>query len=358
VTDVHNTLESFLIDRIKSKGPMNLGAFLSQAMTNPDFGYYTQRDPLGKDGDFTTAPEISQIFGELIGAWVVDVWMQMGQPEFNLIECGPGKGTLMTDIMRVASKVQYFTDKVHIRLIEARSVLRITQGENLSAYDVTWYDELSEVKRDMPCIIIGNEFLDALPIEQLKRGENGWQKRILTVSKDDKLSFKWADAEDDLTAYLPSKTESGETYEVSPARVGFTKECAALIKEVKGAALMIDYGHTQSHHGDTLQAIRAHKYSNILDDIGQSDITSHIDFDALLKAFQGQGVSQMPCVTQRHFLMTLGIDIRANALSKANPDRGNAINEDVERLIGREQMGELFKVMCFYSGGITPCGFE
>ena len=358
MTDVHNTLESFLIDRIKSKGPMNLGAFLAQAMTNPDFGYYTQRDPLGKDGDFTTAPEISQMFGELIGAWVVDIWGQMGQPEFNLIECGPGKGTLMADIMRVASKVEGFANKVHIRLIEARSVLRITQGENLSDYDVTWYDELSEVKRDMPCIIIGNEFLDALPIEQLKRGENGWQKRILKVTEDEKLSFDWSDADAALTSYLPSKTESGETYEVSPQRVGFTRECANLIKEVQGAALIIDYGHTQSHHGDTLQAIRAHKYSNILEDVGQSDITSHIDFDALLQAVQAQDVSHMPCVTQRHFLMSLGIDIRANALSKANPERGQAIHEDVERLIGKEQMGELFKVMCFYSGDLTPCGFE
>lgn len=352
-------LEKIITEHIEANGSMSLGAFTTLALTHPDHGYYTCYDPLGAEGDFTTAPEISQIFGELIGAWVVDTWMQMGKPAFNLIECGPGRGTLMADIMRVGKMIPEFLNCAHVQLIETQGMLRKKQAKALAQYDAAWHVYLSDIQTDKPCIILGNEFLDALPIEQLRRDDKGWQKRVLSVDPSDKsLCFDWAAAEDDLRALRPSKTESHQPYEVSPARIGFIDGCAKMLDGAGGAALFIDYGYQKSHYGDTLQAMRHHSFSDVLADIGQSDITSHVDFDALTRAIEPQQAQISPVTTQRMFLLHLGIEQRAEALIQANPSRQEDIRKDVDRLIGRDQMGDLFKVMCFYKGNIKPCGFE
>ncbi len=352
-------LEEVFKNRIRADKPIDLGEFITTALLHPEYGYYTNRDPLGAKGDFTTAPEISQMFGEIIGAWVVDIWMQLGRPAFNLIECGPGRGTLMADIMRIAAPVKGFTQAAHINLIEASPVLREKQQQALKNYHPHWHKTISDITPDKPCIIIGNEFLDALPIEQLKRGGEGWQQR--TVTGENTLKFGWRTAEKKLLQHLPNKTLSDEIYEVSPARNGFITECANLLKPAGGAALFIDYGHTKSHHGDTLQAVKNHTYKEVLEGIGQCDITSHIDFEALSRQAKAEGMNVMPIQTQRGFLKTLGIDHRAAALKSAankETDTVNNIEKALDRLTAKNQMGDLFKILCFYYGtNLNPAGF-
>lgn len=315
---------------------MKLGAFMQRAISE----YYAGADPFGEKGDFITAPEISQMFGEMIGIWITDLWMQMGKPNLNIIEFGPGRGTLMTDIARVTSK----SIKAQIYLIETSPSLIEKQKTMLADYAPRWVSDLSEIENANPSIIIGNEFLDALPIEQLMRTDQGWQMRTVEEGV-----FNWINAEDDLKALLPSKTESNEIYELSPARIKAIKQFESFIAEKGGAALFIDYGYTKSHHGDTLQAVKNHKFVDLLEYAGTADITSHVDFDALARAID------LPkhITNQRLFLMTMGIEHRAAALSKHKD-----VSTDLNRLIANDQMGDLFKVLCFYSDmNIKPAGF-
>ncbi len=333
---------------IASSCPMALGEFISLALTHIKHGYYINRDPFGAGGDFTTAPEISQMFGELIGAWVIDIWMQMGKPpSFNLIEAGAGRGTLMADIMRISGVAKNFAEAAQINLIETSPLLKEKQAVVLNKYNVTWHETVSDVSVDKPCIILGNEFIDALPIEQLRRGSNGWQKRVIDVDDNNKLLFNWVNAQNDLIKLLPSKTVSGEIYEVSPERNNFINECEKLLKPYGGAALFVDYGYIKSHYGDTLQAVKNHGFVNVLEDIGNCDITSHVDFDALSR---NSNINVTRVVTQGAWLKSLGIEHRAKAIG--------ANEADLNRLIGAEKMGDLFKVICFYQGdSLMPAGF-
>lgn len=343
-----NPLKQFLIQEIGHSGAMKLGTFMEQALSHREFGYYMTRDPFGEAGDFITAPEISQLFGEIIGAWVIDVWSQAGQAEFDLIECGPGRGTLMADILRVGRKVPDFLDKVNIHLLECSPVLKDAQREMLQDFKVKWHNDLSTISGDRFCIILGNEFLDALPIEQFKRGSDGWQQRFIDVEHDT-LSFAWGEADETLLEMLPTKTESGEVYEVSPARSGFVQDCMACVRK-GGAALFIDYGHTKSHYGDTLQALQKHEFVDVLETAGEADLTAHVDFEALLRGLDE--VSAKPVIPQGLFLQNLGIEHRLNALKSEDLVSG------YKRLVGADQMGDLFKVLCFYKGDFVPAGFN
>ncbi|MBI1301783.1 MAG: SAM-dependent methyltransferase [Alphaproteobacteria bacterium] len=341
-------LKQFLIQEIEKNGAISLGAFMAHALSHPLFGYYMTRDPFGVDGDFTTAPEISQLFGEMIGAWVVDIWTQAGQPEFDLIEFGPGRGTLMLDILRVAQAAPEFLDKARIRLLECSPVLRKIQEKVLQDFNVEWHNDLSTISGDRFCLMLGNEFLDALPIEQLKRSTEGWQQRFVDV-KAGALVFVWNAADEELVGMLPNKTESLEIYEVSPARCSFVQECAARVKN-GGAALFIDYGHIKSHHGDTLQAVQRHKFVNVLETVGQADLTAHVDFEALLRRLDKVYLKSV--IPQGKFLQNLGIDYRLNALKSKDLVAG------YKRLVRSDQMGDLFKVLCFYKGDFVPAGFD
>ncbi|PCJ02848.1 MAG: SAM-dependent methyltransferase [Alphaproteobacteria bacterium] len=363
-----DTLKEIILNEIKSHGAMNLGAFTSMALCHPEHGYYMNGDPFGAEGDFTTAPEISQMFGEVIGAWVIDVWMQMGQPSsVNLIECGPGRGTLMLDILRAGKSVDGFVAAVQIHFVEASEGLRQKQAETLKGYNVSWHGDISDITGDIPCIILGNEFLDALPIEQLKRGEKGWQKRMVAVNDVQEFMFTWADAEKELTQCLPSKTVSHKRYEVAPVRNQFISSCVDLLNASGGVALFIDYGYTTSHYGDTLQAVKKHEYVDVLKGIGACDITSHIDFDALSRHARGQGVHVEPIAVQGAFLTKLGIKHRLLALkntafkTKSLDDATvliKTMEQSLDRLVDNAQMGDLFKVMCFHNGDdLKPAGF-
>ncbi|PCJ99888.1 MAG: SAM-dependent methyltransferase [Zetaproteobacteria bacterium] len=364
-----NNLNKIISDEIKNNGPMGLGAFTTMALCYPEFGYYMGADPFGVEGDFITAPEISQMFGEVIGAWVIDVWKQLGQPEkINLIECGPGRATLMSDILRSGKSVGGFIDAVQLHLIESSDTLRERQKDTLKEHNISWHMDLSGVEGDDPCIILGNEFLDALPIEQLKRTEGGWKKRGVIV-KDTQPEFKsiWVEVDDALTQFLPSKTQSEQIYEVAPARIEFITACVNLLNKSTGAALFIDYGYTKSTYGDTLQALKAHKFVDVLKDVGACDITSHVDFDALSRCVSAQGMHVESISPQGRFLIALGIEhrllvLKNTALKTVALGDASALIKDmensVERLIEEKQMGDLFKVMCFHSGnGLKPAGF-
>ncbi len=353
-------LEDIIRAQIKQNGPMPLGEFMNIALGHPEHGYYMRKDPFGKKGDFTTAPEISQIFGELIGAWVLDIWLQMGSPELKLIECGPGRGTLMNDIVRILSKNEKANEAISMHLVETSTALIAKQKQALKGTNANWYNHIGDIPNDKPTIIIANEFLDALPIEQLKRTAGGWmQKHIVLEEGGDTLTECWQLAPKSLQAALPQKTVSGEIYEIAPDRTRYVKKCAEIINQNSGVALLIDYGHTKTHHGDTLQTIRNHEYSELLSHIGDSDITAHVDFETTAKAAQNAGVKTTRTITQAEFLNALGGQIRCNTLTKAAKSQKQVlqIQGGYRRLTDKNEMGDLFKALCFYKGAITPAGF-
>ncbi len=343
---MQNPLEKILIDQINAHGPLSLGRFMGSALGHPDYGYYMTRDPFGVEGDFTTAPEISQMFGEMIGAWVVDTWRQFGEPQLNLVECGPGRGTLMADILRVASKVEGFLSATSIYLMEMSPVLKQAQKSALHQYDVTWVNQLDDVQGSVPCIVIGNEFLDALPVEHLTRTEQGWKQAFVGFNED-RFEQVLQKPESGLVDILPSKTESHQTYEVSPERNAFIDQCSSRIAQDGGAGLFVDYGYIRRYHGNTIQAVRAHKKVDVYQNVGLCDITAHVDFDALCDIAQ-KHCSVSPVITQREFLRHIGIEHRAKVLRKV-AQSSDDIDVALKRLIDVDQMGDLFKVMMFYA---------
>lgn len=334
-----NNLEDIIKRKIRDEGPMSVGAYIALALGHPEYGYYMKRDPLGRAGDFVTAPEVSQLFGEMIGVWVADIWMQMGAPErVALVECGPGRGTLMADMLRVGAGVDGFHEAVQVHLVEMSPVLREKQRQALSGYDVIWHEDFADVPGDVPLLVIGNEFLDALPFEQYIDGV----LRTIDVDADGELCF------------VP---EEGAIVERAPERVGFVAQVCARLKAQGGAALFIDYGHTRSGQGDTFQAVQGHDYVDVLSHIGDADLTSHVDFEALQR---GMDVQICGPVTQGAFLPALGVGLRARALmQKAEGKQALEIEKGLHRLVDSAQMGALFKVIGFYHHDkpITPAGF-
>ncbi len=341
-------LELYLRKQIQKDGPLPLGAFIEMALCHPQHGYYMTRDPFGVAGDFTTAPEISQVFGELIGAWIVDIWQKMGEPEkFNVIECGPGRGTLMSDILRVVGKIPGFLDSASITLVETSPVLKDSQRKILESYDIKWSADIESLNITNPAIIIGNEFLDALPIEHLKKEDEGWKQKFVGI-KDGEFVFCWESLQPDLKDHLPKLTVSNQVYEVSPARHRYITQCAELLNQNTGVGLFIDYGHIKTHFGDTLQAVKNHSFTDILSDIGDCDLTSHVDFESLSESVKRVGCVVHKITTQSYFLESLGVEQRLEALKRvgASPQ----LNEGVARLVDADKMGDLFKVFCFHHG--------
>lgn len=359
-----NDLHDYLVEQIKIQGPMTLGKFIENAMTHPQFGYYSSESiyPIGKQGDFITAPEVSQMFGEMIGAWVIDLWRQMGGCEITLLECGPGRGALMADILRVAHKIPEFTQRVNVKFVETSKSLREAQKSVVQEYidleRVSWSTSLCE--QENACIIIGNEFLDALPIEQVIRRNGAWYQRTIEQEGD---SFCFGDqiVDETLEPFLPNHAQDNEVYEISPARIGFIRSCLRIMDKSSGVALLIDYGYNKTHFGDTLQSVKNHTYARVLDDVGESDITSHVDFEPLIKTVRDHGGYCEQIISQGKFLKVLGIECRARALKTSAEDKSQDIDMALDRLVGPTQMGDLFKVMCFHSeksgSTIKPSGF-
>ncbi len=343
-----NNLEKIIRDRIIQHGPISVGEYMMMALCHPKYGYYMSKDPFGKDGDFTTAPEISQIFGELVGVWVINRWIEMGSPEkFILVECGPGRGTLMSDILRVASKAKGLMEAVDIRMVETSPVLIEKQKEVLKGFNIKWCENISEITNNVPVIVIGNEFFDALPVEHLVKLKDRWVQKVISIDKIGKFCYGLREV---MAGLKPEGIEGKEEdiYEFAPVRAAYMRNVCELIKSNGGGALFIDYGHFKSSVGDTLQAVKNHKYVDILEDTGNADITSHVDFEMLARVAKEVGVSDIKLSTQRNFLLKMGLKERAAALMKvADEKQQNDIVCAVKRLSGTDngEMGELFKVI-------------
>ena len=345
---------------IQDHGPMDLGEYMTLCLSHPEHGYYMTRDPFGRGGDFITAPEVSQLFGEMIGVWFADLWIKMGSPpEFVLLECGPGRGTLMADILRATKSVKGFHEAAQIHLMEISPVLKAAQKAVLDDYDPHWIDDLSVVPASFPVLIVANEFLDALPVRQLERRGGQWMERTVSLLGDDMLMPSYKPLDD---AWKPDIIDNGKdgVFEISLVLNQVIKSVDILLKKQGGAALFIDYGHTQSAMGDTLQAVKTHRFASIFDTPGESDITAHVDFENIEKIATADGVNVHGPVTQSTFLIELGIRVRAEALKAgAKPDQAKQIEEGLIRLIDTAQMGTLFKVLALCDDPqIMPAGFH
>ncbi len=354
-----NDLQAHLADCIRLDGPISIARFMAEALGHPEWGYYISRDPLGRAGDFITAPEVSQMFGELIGLWCADRWQALGAPDsFSFVELGPGRGTLMADALRAAAAMPGFTQAARIQLVETSPVLRAAQQRALADKEVQWHDHIADLPPG-PTIAVANEFFDALPIRQFQRKDDGWHERMVALS--DKQLCLQLDPAVVPSAPLPAAVQSAPRdaiFEVSPARSAAMSELSQHLLQHGGAGLIIDYGHGHSAPGDTLQAMRAHEYVDPLAHPGQADLTAHVDFQALAEAASG-AVSHGP-VGQGAFLEQLGIATRAaNLQRRATAVQQEAIQTALHRLTGQDQMGQLFKVMAVTSPGqMPPPGFE
>lgn len=346
----YSPLETIIRKQIAATGPMPVSRYMQICLTHPEYGYYLKRDPLGRDGDFITAPEISQMFGELVGLWAASVWNAMGMPqEVKFIELGPGRGTMMADALRAVRILPAFHEAISVHLVEASPTLRDKQRDKLAdVAHVEWYDSIDDVPEG-PAIILANEFFDALPIHQAIKQDDGWHERVIEID-DDILAYGIArDPMPRFEVLLPPVVRaapSGAIFEWRPDNQIIT--IARRLRDQGGAALIIDYGHLRSDAGDTFQAIARHNYTNPLKNAGLADLTAHVDFQALARAAEDVGARAHGPVEQGAFLNRLGIETRAQALTKnASEDSAKAIAAALKRLTGPspEGMGSLFKVL-------------
>ncbi len=332
------------------------------ALNHPDWGYYHRKDPFGVKGDFVTAPEISQVFGELIGLWLAAAWQGAGSPSpFRLVELGPGRGQLMADLVRATAKVPEFLEAADIHLVESSRRLRDMQREKLPELDITWHDTFADIPRG-PTFLIANEFFDALPVHQLIRTETGFTERLLTCN-DDGLMFTEGKAPADLLDMISDlpPSDPGEIAEISPSRNLLAREIGKRVGREGGVALIIDYGAWVDHAtGDTLQAVRRHHPVDPLEAPGEVDLTSQIDFKRLGLAAADAGSAVFGPVPQGTYLRTLGIEMRIAALlERAAPSQSRNLREALFRLTDASTMGEAFKALVLASPDQPPPpGFE
>lgn len=336
---------------IKSSGPMPVWRYMELCLMHPQHGYYVSRDPLGREGDFITAPEVSQMFGELLGLWAASVWRAIGQPPLlRLIELGPGHGTMMADALRALRILPPLYQSLTIHMVEVNPVLREKQRETLSGTrNITWHDSIDDVL-DGPAVIFANEYFDVLPIHQVVKRETGWHERTVELDKNGKLVF--AHAPDPMPRFdvllppLVRAAPEGAVFEWRPDSE--IMKIARRVREQDGAALIIDYGHLRSDAGDTFQAIARHSFTDPLTNPGQADVTAHVDFQALGRAAEDIGARVHGPVTQGDFLRRLGIEARAATLTaKAAPEATAEVESALKRLTdtGRGGMGSMFKVI-------------
>jgi len=349
---------------IQRRGPMPVADYMSLALSQPKHGYYRRGDPLGVAGDFITAPEISQIFGELIGLWCTATWQQMGAPDhFRLVELGPGRGTLMADALRAATAVAGFLDAAHIHLVETSPALKACQQDALAGHNVTWHEELAAVPEGK-LILVANEFFDALPVEQWVQSATGWRRRCVGVDRaGGDLSFVLSTINEDGAPNIPEPVRGaplGAVFEVCPEGLALAGAIGARLKGVAGGALVIDYGAAESAPGDSLQAVRDHAYHPVLRDPGDADLTAHVDFASLAQVARQAGAQCFGPVIQGDFLARLGLGPRMERLAGgATSDQARDILAGGRRLVEPQAMGTLFKVLALTAPGQpAPAGFE
>lgn len=363
--ELPSPLEERLITLIKANGPMTVADYMSDALFHPQYGYYTSQSPFGTLGDFTTSPEISQIFGELIGLWLVQSWIDMGEPDFfHLVELGPGRGVLMEDIIRASAIRPEFKKAARIWLVETSGRLRHEQQKRLRHLDpeIAWKDRLEDVPEG-PLLLVANEMLDCLPVRQFIMTEDGWRERMVNVNETgDALAFSTAFAPPLNAPKLPPADDyrKGDIFELCQPANDLTEAIASRVTSQKGRALIVDYGHIRAGAGDTLQAVKNHASWPVLRAPGTADITAHVNFSQLTDSVFDCGAAAHGPLTQGDFLRRLGLETRVAKLSAGKPEH---VVQDIQsaafRICAPSQMGEIFKALCISSPGLaTPAAFD
>lgn len=345
----HSPLETIIRQRISERGKITVMDYMDFALGHETYGYYMTRDPFGEHGDFTTAPEICQIFGELIGAWLATMWHQMGGGEMQLIEFGPGRGTLMADALRATRHVPDFHDALIITMVESSPNLRRFQQATLSSHHprISWQPNLDNLP-DMPTLFVANEFFDALPIRQFVKTADGLRERCVHINPDtDMLEFMVDDMGISLVKGGTHHQQGDEVIvESCPAARQICAHMAEHIHEYGGAGIIIDYGYLGESRGNTLQAVKQHGFWNPLEQPGVADITAHVAFDDLSDVFSQADIATSPIATQGEFIESIGGEMRLEALMlEADAAQKEALYTGYQRITEASQMGELFKVL-------------
>jgi SAM-dependent MidA family methyltransferase len=343
------SLKQKLIEHIRETGPMTVADFMGAALYDPKDGYYATRPAIGgESADFLTAPEASQMFGELIGLWCAHEWDVLGKPAFNLIELGPGRGVLMQDMLRATQRIEGFHDAANVVFVEMSALLRDEQAARVENAD--WTLRLEDAPPG-PSLIIANEFLDCLPIRQFVRDEDGFREKLVGITETGALTFG-------LSNVLPAPDEDesppGTVREIAPFLEAFMYEIESRLHAAPSRALFIDYGYVAPEGADTLQALRQHKKVDPLDMPGEADLTAHVDFARVARLAQDAGVGVCGPISQAHFLRALGIDYRADTLAQANPGHAQRLGRELRRLTHADEMGALFKAICLSSPNLPP----
>jgi NADH dehydrogenase [ubiquinone] 1 alpha subcomplex assembly factor 7 len=357
-----SSIQDVLKNLIAQQGPLSLYDYIKQSLYHPVHGYYMKQSPLGAKGDFITAPEISQMFGELLGLWLLNQWDLMKQPaKISLIELGPGKGTLLKDILRACQIRPAFSQALDLHLVEISPFLTTLQKETLKHPLMTWHTSLAsalKASQGHPLFFIANEFFDALPIQQFMKTDQGWVEKHVTFNPlkqtfefcfPQGLSFKSLPLQAQEIALLAPDTT---VIEISPDAPDILKLLADSLAKRRGAGLIIDYGYSDNVSGDTFQALKNHHYHDPLQEPGSADLTAHVNFSILQREAVKFENIQIDFIIQGDFLKKLSLTLRAEQLKKqATPEQKTKIDRDVHRLIHPQEMGHLFKVMALYNHG-------
>ncbi len=344
-----------LAQLIGVSGPVSIGEYMQLCLTDPRHGYYYRREAIGLSGDFVTSPQVSPLFGEMIGVWCVAAWKALGSPaQLVLAEAGPGLGTLMSDLLRATRPFAGFHPALSIRLIETSPSMRSRQAELLAGWrgKIAWCDTLAQLP-DGPLLLVANEFLDALPFRQYAKHGAVWQERGVGIDAARRLGFALRASLVDATLLPPGheREPEGSIFEIAPAREAFVADAANRLKRDGGFALWIDYGHRQSGFGDTFQSVRKHRFADPLAEPGMADLTSHVDFAALARAATMPEIAVSPIVTQADLLFGLRLAERFEMLAqKATPAQRQTLLAGIERLTGDDGMGKLFKAFAICAG--------
>lgn len=356
-----DAMEPSPIDSLKShlaeRGSMSVGDYMSWCLTGSAAAYYRSGNPIGAAGDFVTAPEVSQIFGELIAIWAYTVWQSMGMPRpFSLVELGPGRGTLMQDALRAAGTMPGFADAAQIHLVETSEALRDTQRQVLSPYCApNWHRSVQAVPHE-PLIVIANEFFDALPVEQHIFENGSWHRRVVVLNGKGHPAFSAGRLAVPPVELMPAEPpREGDILEHRPAAAALIAEFGRRAQTAPVAVLVADYGYERRDYGDTLQAVRAHGYANPLEAPGETDLSAHVNFAELAQAAETAGLNVWGPMPQSEFLLSLGLEARLRVLmSAAREDQRAALFLGARRLVDPFQMGNLFKVLAMTSGKLPP----
>jgi SAM-dependent MidA family methyltransferase len=356
-TENRVSLKSRIVALIEAQGPLSVAQFMTLALHDPQSGYYATRDPFGAGGDFTTAPEISQMFGEMLGLWCVQVWHDQGLKAPRLVELGPGRGTLMADMLRAMRVAPDLLADLEVVLVEASPVLAGIQRARLAASGLVprWTRQFDGTLGDRPLLLVANEFFDALPLHQYVKTEGGWRERMVTAENGE-LGFALAPMPLP-PAMIPASRENapdGGVYETAPAAGALAEEIACIVTAHGGAALIVDYGYGEAAgFAETLQAVGGHRFADTLAEPGEDDLSAHVDFAALARAGRRGGAAVFGPATQGQFLARLGLVERAEQLAKSNPASARELLAATDRLIGPDEMGTLFKALAFAPSSVA-----